>query len=815
MDVSKGETVWSGGVKRILKDDGRLSKDFSSIRQFVHPDDLDVYEEANRATFVQGWPLDFEYRVKMDDNETRYLHVHRRVEHSPDGGVTRAFGMIRDVTAEREFENFLFRRDAILQVVGAFAERFLRESDWQTGMGSALQRLGKAAEVSRAFILRKGAGQDDTATLSMAYEWAAPSVEPFINRPEVQEQSFSPNYDRWRAALLRRKIVAGHISNFQAGERQFFELNKSKSIMLVPIFVGNEWWGVIGFSEQEERDWLPVEIESLTMVADIIGSAILRHRMEFQLVKANLSAEDAKTIALEASKTKSRFLANMSHEIRTPISGILGIAEMNITTGLTTEQREHMDMIRDAARALLTIVNDVLDISKIEADKMELKLADFELRPVLETMVRPFGAEAASKGLVFQYLVAEDVPVHVLGDPDKLSQILRNLIGNSMKFTDLGFVKLNVEVAEREDARTCLLFTLRDSGEGIAKEKLGTIFDSFTQADNSVGKKHQGTGLGLTISKELVEMMGGTIGVDSELGKGSAFSFTAWFDVSEKAEFVDEAVPLAVPQALHLNLLLAEDNPLNQKFLTHFLTMFGHTVTVAENGIEALAELERNGSKIDLVLMDIQMPKMGGIETTMAIRSSDGKNYDSDIPVIALTAYAMKGDKDRMIQAGMNEYVSKPVDMKELSSVIARSMIGRESAAGVPDLPMGLQTVRDRVEADGVVVDLDMDSLIKRFDGNMELLKDILDLFLIEAEDKLGKLDACLKDGSLDSLGMALHSITNIASHVLAMEVVNQSKGLERLCYKGTLDQVAEGVQKLRPKFVALVRAVRERAKTL
>jgi len=812
----EGKTRWSKGLRQHF-DDGRrrLDESFASVRQFVHQDDLDVYDQANKATFEEGWPLDFEYRIVGADGEIRHLHLHRRVEVDSGGNVVRAYGLAQDITQQKEFEHFLFRRDAILQVVGIFAGRFLREADWEGGIDNALRELGKAADVTRVFIFRKSSGRDDGANMSMAHEWASPQVAPAIGLPEVQNQAFSPLFDRWRAALLRRKIVAGHVRKFHKEEREFFESVGTKSVLVVPIFVGSEWWGFMGVSEQrKERDWLPVEIESLTMVANIFGSAVLRRRMEDQLVEANRSAEEAKTVALEASKAKSRFLANMSHEIRTPISGILGMAEMTITTGLTSEQRENMDMIRDASRSLLTIVNDVLDISKIEAEKMELKPADFKFRTELETIVRSFEPQAGQKGVVFQYRVSDDVPAFVHGDPDRLGQVLRNLIGNSLKFTERGLVELTVEVADREANRTSLQFTVRDTGEGIAKDKLDTIFDSFTQADSSVRKKHQGTGLGLTISRELVEMMGGEISVDSEPGRGSTFSFTAWFGRVEGHETVAEAKPTALPQTLHLNILLAEDNPLNQKFLTHFLSMFGHKVTVAENGAEALAALETNGRSFDLVLMDIQMPKIGGIEATRIIRESDGRRYDSSIPVIALTAYAMKGDKDRMLAAGMDDYVSKPVDMKELSAAIARSVAGRGEGQSV-SAPAVSQAVRGQVAADGIHVKLDMESLIERFEGDMILLKDILDLFMLEADEKITKLDTGIEEGNPDELGAALHSITNLASHVLDMDVVHMSRRLEKLCYLGKMDQVLAGVKGLRSRFVALVQVVGERAKTL
>ncbi|BCS88906.1 ATP-binding protein [Pseudodesulfovibrio sediminis] len=812
---NQGNIHWSDGIRRIVESGGRkLTKSFTSGRKFVHPEDLEVYDRANAATFDEGWSLDFEYRILDDKGTTHHLHVVRHVETGGDGTITGAFGMVRDISLHKEFEDILFRRDAVLQVLAGFADRFLREVDWEGGIDKTMEALGKAADVTRVFVFSKAHGDSDSETLSIRHEWVVDGVEPIIDNPVFKNQSFE-EYSSWRKALLRRRVVAGHVKDFHQREQLFFETGGAKSIIIVPVFAGNTLWGFMGLSEHRmERDWLPAEIESLTMAANLFGSAIHHGLMGEKLIAANQSAEEASAAALEASLAKSMFLANMSHEIRTPISGILGMAEMMVTTGLTDEQREHMNMIRDAAGSLLHIVNDILDLSKIEAGKMELKPIDFSFRPVLSTSVRSFGPQAELNNIVFQYSVDDDVPARVNGDADRLGQVLWNLIGNSIKFTERGLVELTVSVSKQEAGRTCLLFKVRDTGVGIAQDKLETIFDNFTQADSSLRKKHQGTGLGLAISRKLVNMMGGEIGVESEVGRGSTFFFTAWFGVVANQTLVEEEARPKLAKGLHLNLLLAEDNPLNRKYLNHFLTMFGHTVTSVENGLEVLSALESKGKEIDLILMDVQMPEMSGIEATRAIRESNGKRYDRTIPIIALTAYAMKGDRERMIDAGMDDYVSKPVDMHALSDAIVRCMAGRESV-GVPPHLLGKSPLRKRVESVPVPVSLDMDSLTDRFEGNMELLKDILELFVIEAEEKLEKLDAGIKEQALKKVGVALHSITNIASHVLAMDIMAQSRSLEKLCYLGKLEQVIEGIEEMRPQFAALVTLVKKEVEKL
>nr|WP_321259776.1 response regulator [uncultured Pseudodesulfovibrio sp.] len=805
---SRNRVKWSRGFRRIMERGCRfLTEDFDSIRACVHPDDVEVFDRANEATFEQGWPLDFEYRTLGKDNTINYLHANREVELDDAGNLRRAYGMVRDVSLQKELEEMLFRRDAILQVLTSFAGRFLRKADWEEGIGNALDELGKAADITRVFLFSKSDEGSSEETLSLNHEWVADGFPSIVGRPEFINQSFSPHYDSWRIPLLRRKIICGHVKDFRKGERGFFEATGAKSVMIVPVFAGNTWWGFLGFSEhRSERDWLPVEIESLTLAANLFGSAIHYGRMGEKLVSANRSAEEASAVALEANLAKSMFLANMSHEIRTPISGILGMAEMVVTTGLTDEQREHMDMIRDAAGSLLHIVNDILDISKIEAGKMELKPVDFDFRSALETSVRSFGPQADVNNIAFRYSVSKDVPTVLNGDSDRLGQILWNLLGNALKFTERGLVELTVSVTRQEAGRVCLLFKVRDTGAGISEDKLESIFDSFTQADSSLRKKHQGTGLGLTISRQLVNMMGGEIGVESEQGFGSTFHFTAWFGVAEEQEMEEVRTP-STPKTLHLNILLAEDNPLNRKYLTHFLSMFGHTITTAENGIEALSVLETQGRAVDLVLMDVQMPEMSGIEATQAIRESDGKLYDRSIPIIALTAYAMKGDKERMLDSGMNDYVSKPVDMHELSDAIVRSM-GTRHPQGITAGTSSTSSTGKKVGEEAIPIKLDMQALIDRFEGNMALLKDILDLFVVEAEEKIINLDKATENRDAKVMGASLHSITNIASHVLAMELVKKSRELEKRCYLGRLDSVIEELGPLKSSFKELVKVV-------
>ncbi|MFW6357582.1 MAG: ATP-binding protein [bacterium] len=426
--------------------------------------------------------------------------------------------------------------------------------------------------------------------------------------------------------------------------------------------------------EQGERMGLVVTMVDITERRAILQD--LRETKD-QLLKTNQELESRvrlRTAELEtANKAKDEFLANMSHEIRTPMTGVFGIIESLLQRDLPEDVQEDLHMVLEAADSVLTLLGDLFDLSRIELGQLDLHPTAFEIRPMIRSIVGPFHSQARAKGLDFN-LSIEDLPDQVIGDRYRMAQVLKNLISNAIKFTDQGSIHVEVRAeGEREDT-VRLRFTVSDTGIGIPPEQQQDIFHPFTQLDSSYSKKFSGMGLGLTISRSLVERMGGKIEMESEPGKGARFTFSLDCGKVPEEEPGPGKPSFSLADLPSLTVLLAEDNKVNRIFLRRALETAGHKLIEAENGREALEKVADN--RVDLILMDIQMPEMDGIEATKTIHADA---LAPGVPIIALTAYALKGDREKFLDAGMDGYVSKPVDFNVLAEVI-RSLLEKERA---------------------------------------------------------------------------------------------------------------------------------------
>ena len=499
-------------------------------------------------------------------------------------------------------------------------------------------------------------------------------------------------------------------------------------------------------------------------------------QLESRIRQRTEELESAMDNALAANKAKTEFLANMSHELRTPMNGFLGMIELVLDSPLQQEQRDQLITAQRSAQALLAILNDILDLSKIESGRMQLETVPFSVRTHLRDCVRPHQVRAQQNSIDLRLRVDDTVPDMLVGDPLRMKQILNNLLSNAVKFTTNGHidVRINSETGVAP-APIMLAISVRDTGAGIPSEKLPQIFEKFTQADGSISRRFGGSGLGLAITRHLVELFQGTLSVTSQVGRGSEFlvrlpmgiaASGTWAAPSGEPKSVESS---AAPNSL---VLIVEDNIVNQKVIKGLLQRKGYRMETAPDGSQALTMMEHHN--FDAILMDVQMPVMDGLEATRRIRANERWR---EIPIIAMTAHAMSGDRERCLAAGMDAYLSKPVNSVELFGILESSLIaGKVTRAPLPPAATGLEPIDPRIH-DQVC------------EGDPALVGDVVNLFLQLAPERMDKLQRALSAGQCDQVAAEASVIRQSAQRIAANPVADRARRIAEAA--GRQDQAA------------------------
>ncbi len=532
---------------------------------------------------------------------------------------------------------------------------------------------------------------------------------------------------------------------------------------------------------------LEAEVENRNKMLLSVNSEL---EQEIQKLK---EAEEARSHAEAASLIKDAFLANMSHELRTPMNAVIGLSYLCLQTDLSGKQRDYLQKINGSAKSLLGILNDILDISKIEAGKMEMDRIPFELEEVMGNLSTIVGVRSQEKNIEFRLETAPNVPSSLIGDPLRLGQVLINLAGNAVKFTEKGEVLLRVDLEKESDDQVTLRFTVKDSGIGMSKKEIDNLFRPFTQADTSITRKFGGTGLGLSISKRLVEMMGGRIWVESASGSGSKFIFTARFHNAGTSDWDSLALSqfriagaqfnqALVSQFRGARMLLVEDDEINQQVAREMLESYGIQVALAVNGEEAIAKLKEE--QFDGVLMDMQMPVMDGVSTTREIRKNP--QY-AELPIIALTANVMVRDQKEILAAGMNDHIGKPIDPDRLVAILAKWVHPSRPV----EIPLPRETVP--VSATEMLPNLPgvtVDASVRRIGGNVAFYYSLLDKFRVSERDVVPRIREALASNDTKTAERVAHTLKGIAGTLGAEVLQDLAEQLEHDIRDGSFGNV-------------------------
>ncbi|MCL2048903.1 MAG: ATP-binding protein [Defluviitaleaceae bacterium] len=669
-DFHNNNWTWSNEFRQMLgfSDENDFPNTLESFKSAIHPDD-DPKAFAAFAAHIEdrtgNTPYNIEYRLRHKNGEYRYYDGFGTTRRNEDGTPITISGAIRDVTEHRLAQDALTQKEQLLSAVNAAAIALLQAKDTDDFNDSIVEGMGTIGLTIDADCIEvwQNEQREDGLYAVLQHYWYSEEGRKIKTDtpPACFAYSDSP---QWDIRLSQGDYIHGIVAELSQADQEFLSAFKVKSVLAIPIFMQEQLWGLCCIDDCiRSRRFTNDEIEILVSMVYMLANAINRNSFAQAIRRAE--------IAEESNRAKSRFLAMMSHEIRTPMNSIMGFSELALAaadTHVSPKIIDYLNKITDSTKWLLNIVNDILDISKIEAGKVELEHVPFELQDILSRCESATLPKINEKGLELKvFLTTRNLNKKLVGDPVRLEQILMNLLSNAVKFTTKGMVEMSV-VVNGNGVGALVCFEIRDSGIGMSAEQLEKVFAPFTQADSSTTRNYGGTGLGLTITKNIVELMGGTLVVESKPNVGSTFSFEIAFDVTDRK---NTSAGIAEKPHFEGLVLVCEDNPMNQQIICEHLAHLGLKTVLAANGqigVDMVKDrIEKEQPPFAMVFMDMYMPVMDGFEAASIITE-----LNTGTPIVAMTANMLAGDLDNYKNHGMPDYIGKPFTPQELWNVLLK-----------------------------------------------------------------------------------------------------------------------------------------------
>jgi PAS domain S-box-containing protein len=707
-----------------------------------------------RACIEKGMGFETEILNYSKSGHAYIVHIECQPLVDKQGVLTGFMAIERDVTQAHRSSNLL---EAVAATSTTLLSNRLESGVW----GEILTALGTAANADRCYLFQIHPHTVlGTPAMSQTAEWNSGTATPQINNPQLQNSSFHENgYDRWLTKLLAGHVICGVVADFPASEQPMLIAQEIRSLVVVPIFTGEQLTGLMGFDAcHEDRVWENWEISILRSAAANIG---LRHIVQNEADALVLARDEARTAALaaeSANRAKSTFLATMSHEIRNPLNAIVGMASLLETSAIDPHQQEIVVIIRNASNILLELINDILDYSRIESGNIDLDPKPFNLADLCHEALDVVRPAIMGKDLKLTCQFAPHLPAHVTGDRARIRQILVNLLGNAVKFTPQGVISLRVFGQQSDDGPWQFTFDVKDSGIGITPDAIGRLFNPFTQADSSTTRRFGGSGLGLSISKRLVEIMGGDITVRSVLGQGSTFRVNLALSAAlEPLETLDSQVAdsMETSRIADLQVLVVEDEPNNQKVIRMFLKRLGFEADVVSDGQQGVAAA--SAKSYDIIFLDLQMPVMDGLEACRRIREMKlvKRPY-----IVAITANAFREDCDAAYAAGMDDYLAKPITMPRLRVMVDKITKGIHSLPEPLMRQLSAESVMPAITAEPVLVDIkQLDALIII---GAEGYRDVLQDLMREVPVHIANIRTLIEIGDMPSFKCRIHKFKGV-----------------------------------------------------